>query len=111
MTKIFKRLPLLVVCFLVLIAGGSAIIDGANLLGISNDTAELARGGFILTVLRALIGLAFIFAVLRIFDMTMGYEFGDWIRSAGERSDYRSIAVYFGARFIGVALYVGIVFS
>lgn len=109
--QLIRKLPLVIIGMLVVIGAGALIIDGANVLGLSEDTAELARGGFILTLLRAVVALAAMFVVLRWFDLLQAFDFKGWMKKAADKGDFRAISIYFGARLIGVCLLLGIIFS
>jgi hypothetical protein len=66
-------------------------------------TAALMKLGY------AVAAVLTVFAVLRLFDRLMGRQFADVAAKLMGPSDARDVALYFGLRFVGVCILVGMV--
>jgi hypothetical protein len=84
---------------------------------------DLSLASFVLTVLRAVVALALLWGLLRVFDRSLGFSFSNWLtrvsggngggdeKNNNEDENPRAVAMYLGARFVGACILFGLLFS
>ena len=83
---------------------------------------DLSLASFVLTVMRAVVALALLWGLLRVFDRSLGFSFNNWLtRVSGgngggdekheEGENSKAVAMYLGARFVGACILFGLLFS
>lgn len=64
--------------------------------------------GFTAKLLMIIVALLAIRVSLIAFDKSLGFDFKGWLNNL-EENDPKSLALYFGLRFIGIAMLAGLV--
>ena len=82
---------------------------------------DLSLASFFLTVVRAVVALVLLWALLRVFDRSLGFSFNNWLTKVSgetggddgseEGENPKAVAMYLGARFVGACILFGLLFS